>query len=36
MDPQDRNEGFFKLVEDRRRGVLVGATSVGRTAGTLG
>jgi len=29
MDPQDRQRGFFKLVEDRRRGVLVGATSVG-------
>ena len=31
------NEGFFKLVEDRRRGVLVGATSAGPHGGeTLG
>jgi pyruvate/2-oxoglutarate dehydrogenase complex dihydrolipoamide dehydrogenase (E3) component len=29
------NEGFFKLVEDVRRGVLVGATSVGPHGGEV-
>jgi pyruvate/2-oxoglutarate dehydrogenase complex dihydrolipoamide dehydrogenase (E3) component len=29
------NEGFFKLVEDTRRGVLVGATSVGPEGGEV-
>ena len=31
------NEGFYKLIENRRRGMLVGATSVGPHGGeTLG
>ena len=35
LDPQGRQPGFIKLVEDADRGVLVGATSVGPVGGEV-